>query len=109
VLVTESLAPSGGTCGDRSCWRARGPRKFAYGDEAGTPSGMIALEAKAGASGQADIRVRAAGETLTLPTMPLGLPVRAQLVSSTGICWESVFTSSHTRGNDDGVFQSKSE
>jgi uncharacterized delta-60 repeat protein len=109
VLVTESLAPSGGTCDDRSCWRARGIRKFSYGDEAGTPSGIVALEAKAGTSGKADLRLRAAGDTLTLPTMPLGLPVRAQLVSSTGVCWESVFTSSHTRRNDGSVFHSKSE
>jgi len=38
------------------------------------------------------IKLIAYGEALVPPALPLGLPLRVQLQSSEGLCWEAVYT-----------------
>jgi predicted acyl esterase len=84
LLVVGASAPAGGTCGRRACWL---PRRggFGYADAAATPGGVRRLVLESGGAGKARFQLRA-----TVPAaIPPG-PLRVQLRSSLGTCWESV-------------------
>jgi hypothetical protein len=54
--------------------------------------------------------MKAKGETLPpLPALPLALPLRIQLVASTGACWEAEYTSAGAIKNDPMQFSGRSE
>ncbi len=46
---------------------------------------------KAGAAGKAKLQVAAAGGNVPVPTLPLTMPVRVQLRSSAGGCWDATY------------------
>ena len=54
---------------------------------------------------RARIQLRGAGSELRMPSLPLGLPVRVQVQSATGECWESELTT--TVVNDPDRFKAK--
>ena len=89
-------------------WSATGTRGFAYADPASTPSGLSRLLLKAGAAGAAKLVVLGRGANLALPALPLGLPVRVQLQSDTGACWEARYAPSGVRRNTTHDFSGKS-
>jgi hypothetical protein len=94
ALVFRALAPAGGTCRvtNRSCWSQVGSN-WKYRDAFRTPEGLLSVMLKPNVTGLAKIIVKGGRERVTLPTMPLGLPVRVQLQASTGECWESTYSS----------------
>ena len=92
--VLQALAPAGGTCGPRPCWRKRDGRRFKYLDPDRTPDGLsrIALRTRPSTT-RANIVVAGKGENLAMPALPLEQPLLAQLVQSDGLnCWEATFT-----------------
>jgi hypothetical protein len=108
--VMQALAPAGGTCGSRPCWRKRDGRRFKYLDPDRTPDGLarIALRTRPSAT-RASIVVAGKGENLAMPPLPLAEPVRAQLVQSDGLmCWESTFSAPALK-NSDRQFRDKND
>jgi hypothetical protein len=53
------------------------------------------------------IKLKARSLGLALPALPLTPPVRLQLQSRTGACWEAVYSS--PKHNDPGRFMAKSD
>jgi 6-phosphogluconolactonase (cycloisomerase 2 family) len=99
TLVMRALVPAAGDCvsGSPTCWTTTGTG-FRYRDPHRTPAGVFDLKLKSGTDDKARITMRGSDEDLILPTFPLGLPVRVQLESSTGECWEATY--SVPRAND---------
>jgi 6-phosphogluconolactonase (cycloisomerase 2 family) len=94
TLVLGALAPAGGSCdaaaSSRPCW-APSSTGIRYRDRFRTPEGVTLLKLTPGAAGEAGIFARAGGEDMKMPGLPLGLPLRIQLQSAPGECWESVY------------------
>ncbi len=89
-LVLAAMAPQGGTCGDKPCWRAT-RRGFRYRDREMTPDGLSRVMARPGKAGK--IIVGAKGGNLRLPVLPLATPVRVQMWRTDGgACWEASIT-----------------
>ena len=102
-LILESQAPAGGLCAGVPCWKITGsilnPKGYKYNDRNRTPDGLTKIIINAGAESKAKITVKGKGENVRgatvldpMPTPPLTLPVTAQVQSSTGECWETVYT-----------------
>jgi hypothetical protein len=95
TLLSALSAPAGPK------WTARG-RGYRYLDPTLTPSGIEKLDLRDGTS-SARMLLKANGANLDRPDLPItALPVRAQLVSGTGTCWESPLGT--PRRNTTGTF-----
>jgi hypothetical protein len=109
--VSESLVEPGGTCGVKPCWKALGSppgsKGHKYVNKAGNEDGVKKLILKPGEQGKAKAIVKAGGEPLDMPSLPLALPVTAQLVSTTGTCWSAAFEPAGVLKNTDAVFAAK--
>lgn len=89
-LLASLAAPAGGTCHGKPCWRSTA-KGYRYDDKDRTPDGVQRVDLKAGATGKAQVAVRAQGASFTPPSLPISsLPVTVQLRSSSGTCFESV-------------------
>lgn len=89
--IFRAAAPGGGTCAGKPCWKASSTG-YKYSDKERTPDGVLKVSLKAGdqLKGKADLKAK--GENIPpMPSLPLQLPVTAQLQSSTGTCWEASF------------------
>lgn len=105
-LLTGASAPAGGTCGvtnPRPCWQRRGASGFQYKDvwQSILPSGIKKLQLRAGRDGRAEVQLLATGGIFEFPSNGgLGLPnlaaiqqpLRVQVQSSAGLCFETVFS-----------------
>jgi CSLREA domain-containing protein len=106
--LRASRAPAGGTCGTAPCWKATSSG-FIYKDPLLDPDGLKKLVLTPGAAaGKAKIAVKGKGANLGL-SLPLGTPVRVQLVHTGGAatCWDATFSTS-TR-NVGGTFGARSD
>ena len=108
-LAMSSLAPAGGLCSGKPCWKDK-PKGFQYKDKDLTPEGINLMKLSAGVEpGKAKILVKSKGENLQLPDLTtLVSPVTIQLVNNAGICWETVFTAPFQQ-QDAGSFKDKSD
>ena len=101
-LVLGALAPASGDCVVlprlRDCWTP-GATKVNYSDPFATPDGLKTIRFLAGTAGKARLRLTAKGEDMKMPALPLGLPIRAQLQSANGECWEASFSTATTNSN----------
>jgi hypothetical protein len=108
--IMQAIAPAGGTCGARSCWRQRGGRRYRYRNPDRTPEGVarIALRTRPSVT-RASIVVAGKGENLTMPVLPLEQPLLAQLVQSDSPrCWESTFSAPASK-NSKRQFRDKND
>jgi hypothetical protein len=108
--VMQAVAPAGGMCGPRQCWRRRDGRRFRYRDPEETPDGLtrIALRTRPSVT-RANIVVAGRGVNLKSPMLPLDAPVRAQLVKSDGgLCWEATYSAPALKSNE-RVFRDKND
>ncbi len=106
--VRALRAPAAGTCGKRPCWRTTSSG-FVYTDPLLDPDGLKKIVLTAGAvAGKARIAVKGKGANLGL-SLPLGAPVRMQLVHSGGAptCWDATFSTS--TGNHGEIFNARSD
>ena len=108
-LVLRAVAPAGAACPEGPCWRGRGrpkgSRGFAYTSRDRLPDGLSAIRLSPGAPGKAAILVRGRGRHLPLPTLPLGGPVRVQVETPGGACWEAEYSTSDVDHNDARAFR----
>jgi hypothetical protein len=107
-----ALAPAGGTCGSKPCWRAVGSSGFKYGNKDASPDGLQKVSVKTGIAGKAKATVKAKGNNLSaspygMPAPPLTTPVRVQLQVSGGACFEATY--SNPTSNVTGWFKAKSD
>jgi len=91
--VMEAVAPAGGTCSGKACWKQSGkvtPTGFTYKDKLAASYGISQITVKVGASGKGKVTVKGKGQALSLPGLPLIQtpgPLRVQLYNSDGTCW----------------------
>jgi len=108
--LQAAAAPAGGLCNAtraRACWRATA-KGYRYADRDLTPAGVRRIILQSGAAGNAKIVVKGQGALLAPPALPIEhLPVRVQLVSSDGVCWEATYGS--TVQNLSDRFKAKSD
>ncbi|MFM7140616.1 MAG: hypothetical protein ACKO2K_01690, partial [Alphaproteobacteria bacterium] len=94
----------------RPCWKAT-RSGFAYADPDRASDGVSTVKLVAGSEGRASIAVSARGPRLPDPARPFALPVRAQLVSTTGECWESTYSepASRNTAGPPGAFRDRAD
>jgi hypothetical protein len=98
-LKLHVTAPAGGTCGTKTCWRETAAG-FRYRSPALTPEGIQKIGLNSGAPGRATLTLVGKGIFLSLPQLPLAMPVLVQLKRSDAPdCWESTFST--FRSNDE--------
>lgn len=107
-LLLGASAPAGGMCGARACWKPLGLSGWRYGDKEGTPDGIQKLLLRAGEAGKSRLALKGKGAHLSLPALgALALPLRTQLRSDGGRCWEAQFPQTSVLKSDAGVFKAK--
>jgi hypothetical protein len=74
---------------------------------AASAGGWTAWRARERAVDRGSVKIKARSLGLALPPLPLTPPVRAQLQSRTGACWDSVY--SVPKKNDVTRFSAKSD
>jgi Tol biopolymer transport system component len=107
TLLTGAVAPAGGMCGRKPCWKSRGDKGFGYKDGALTPTGMQVLNLGAGVAERARIVAKAKGVLLRTPVTPLTGPVLVQLSSDGGTCFEAEHRSADFIKNEPGFFKGR--
>ena len=116
ALVFGATVDIGTECGRgskrKSCWRGlgspRGSRGFRYRDRDAASDGIASIVLKPGDARKAGVMVKARGASLSTPTLPLNLPLRMQLQTTTGQCWEGSFVAP-AKKNSAERFKAKSE
>ena len=86
-----------------------GPVSDGYKDKLGSSDGVTKMKLKSGEAGKAKVLVKAKGDSLVVPTLPLTLPVVVQLLVDDGVspqCWQTTFTSTPKK-NDAVKFKAK--
>jgi hypothetical protein len=110
-LLSEASVDPGGTCGTRPCWKALGDPPgstgYLYKNGPANEDGAQKLVAKPGLEGKAKTIFKGHGVNLAMPTIPVTLPLTAQLASSTGTCWSAEFRADGVVRNEPGVFTAK--
>jgi cysteine-rich repeat protein len=115
-VLFRALADAGGVCDGKPCWKTLGTppahKGYKFQDKELTPDGFDQLQLKAGIAGKASITAKLKGVNLSsrplgIPNLPVSLPLRVQLQSSNGQCWES--THSRALRNDPAQLSSKSD
>jgi hypothetical protein len=105
-LLIEAAVPAAGQCGKTDCWK-RTPSGVKYKDDDGTPLGVTRVGARSG--DRSTVKVQGRGANLQMPALPLTLPVRVQLQTETGACWEAVFSAAGARKNLSSEFAGRSD
>jgi len=112
MLLLRSVIPPGGTCGHRTCWRAvggGGSRGFRYRDQTLAADGIERLQLRPGETGRAKIVLKGRGSWLALPSLPLALPLRAQLHGPSDTCWEATYGAAGVAANASNRFAGSSD
>jgi cysteine-rich repeat protein len=111
VLVAEAVAPPGGTCGTKPCWKGLGKppgsKGYKYADKDRTPDGLLKVLLKPGADARAKVVVEGRGPNLPDPVLPFALPVTAQVQADNGECWGATYFAAGVRKNDSTQFTAK--
>lgn len=90
--LTEIVGPARGTCGGEPCWEQSSPTALKYKDDLGLPGGLQKVTVRQRSADSGVVKIKAKGRGLALSALPLVPPVRAQLISRTGMCWDSTFS-----------------
>ena len=109
TLVAEYLAPAGGVCDGKPCWKEK-KKGFRYRHLGATGTQLRKLLLRATNGPISDLKAIARGSTLTLPPLPFTLdPVTVQLVKSDGPeCWQAVYSPPFKKNTADR-FKDKSD
>src|SRR5207249_7500493 len=112
VLLLRAVAPLGGVCANKTCWKRVGsttaPKGWKYADKDATPDGLTALQATSGAVGKAKMTVKGKGNNLPVGTFStLGSAITTQIQAENGTCWTAAC--SLVTKNAAGDFKCKGE
>jgi dienelactone hydrolase len=103
--------PAAGTCNakkPRACWTPKRGGGFGYADPERTPDGVESLALKRSGNGRATITLKASGGAVRLGSFPLPQPVRVQLQSAWGGCWDATYSTPAQR-NANGRFVDRAD
>ena len=106
LLASAILA--GGTCGTKPCWKATGTKGFSMANKLALPDGITKIKLGAGLAGKAKVQLTAKGANVPMPSLPLVLPVTAQLLIHDSVgttCFQTTYTV--TTVNDGLKFKAK--
>ena len=109
TVLAASLQPSVEEfCDGRPCWKTRGEKKLLYRDRDGSSNGVQQLLLKPGPANKGKLKLKAGGEQLPQISLPFAetAQLKAQLRSSTSVCWSTSVSVAGAR-NDDDRFQSR--
>jgi hypothetical protein len=106
-FAAGAIAPAGGTCAGKPCWKPLGTNGFKYSDKALTPTGVQTLALLGGVAGKAKIIAKLKGGPLDVPELPFAGPVLVQLSADGGACFEAEYQPGDFVRNDTGQFTSK--
>ncbi|MBY0276359.1 hypothetical protein K2Z84_13520 [Candidatus Binatia bacterium] len=101
------IAPAGGTCAGKPCWKSLGAKGFKYADKLLTPTGIDGITLLTGAAGKAKIVARAKGLPLDPPALPFAGPVLVQLSIDGGACFAAEYRTSAFVKNQADLFKAK--
>ena len=82
---------------------------YQYRSKASATGELDKIVLRAGAHGKAKASVKARGKSLTLPDLPLNLPVRVQFQSSNGQCWDATYSKAGVKGNGRRAFRATAD
>jgi hypothetical protein len=102
--ILGARAPAATTCRGRPCWTAS-KGGFAYRSPERAPDGLEQIALRSGNDGEARVIVKARGEHLAMPTLPLATPLRVQLQAANGECWEARYLVASVRGSTPKMFR----
>jgi hypothetical protein len=102
-VALRAHAPAGGVCKGRPCWRPSGTTGLRYDDRDLSPDGIQSLKIKAASAEKASLTLKAKGDRLALPALPLAQDpsVTVQLRNDAGTCWETVHGAPALRNEED--------
>jgi hypothetical protein len=109
--IARATAPPGGTCDGRPCWRETTTQlgfKSRDRQPNGKPRSSVRLKLRPGPAGKAKIQLQGRGVALELAPLPVIQPVTVQLKSSTGACWDAVYSTPAQR-DDTTQFTDKAD
>lgn len=92
--ILASAVTSAGVCSGKPCWKATATG-YKYADKTASPDGIFAIKLKEGNAGKAQVHVKAKGENLDTPSLPLQFPLTMQFLIDDGVstsCWQSTFS-----------------
>jgi Tol biopolymer transport system component len=107
TFASGAIAPAGGTCAGKPCWKSLGAKGFKYGDKVLTPTGVDGITLLTGAAGKAKIVARAKGVPLDPPALPFTGPVLVQLSIDGGACFAAEYQPGSFTKNEPGSFKGK--
>jgi uncharacterized delta-60 repeat protein len=97
ALWLRSVAPKGGACSFKPCWKPLAQNGAKYVDRELTPDGVSSLVLRSNVPGRVQLKLKAKGSSLALPSLAtLALPVRVQLQRSGGACWDVTYATAKT-------------
>ncbi len=104
ALVATAQVEGEGACGAKPCWRTSGSSGWQYQDKAAKAFGIAKVKLKSGV-GSAAFGYQAKHANAPVVSLPLALPLRAQLQIATGACFDATYPTA-TR-NDTSDFSAK--
>jgi cysteine-rich repeat protein len=108
-LVASAPVPAGGLCSGKPCWTPK-THGFNFRSRDGVPGGIVSAQLKEGVAGKAKIKIDGKGANLATPaTASLSLPLRVQLQSENGECWEATYSASGVLRQDGEWFKGRSD
>jgi len=91
TLLRRIEVPGGTLCGSKPCWKAMS-KGFKYKDTTASSNGIVAISLKEGETGRTRIALKGKGVNLLPPAIgELNQKVTAQLISTSGVCWDAEF------------------
>jgi 6-phosphogluconolactonase (cycloisomerase 2 family) len=108
TLLVDAVVPALASSRGRACWKqSSNGTTLKYSDSYAVPEGVRTFRAKAGAAGFSSLKLKMKGDTFVPPFPPLATPVRLQIRSGTGACWEATYGTPQT--NLPGLFKARSD
>ena len=104
-IIMAVPVPAGGTCNSKPCWTAtsKGPKYKNRG------TGVLGITTRAGADGAAAIKLKGKNIGFDLRYGVASKPLRLQLRTESGQCWESTFSAAHVLKSSDFEYKAKSD
>lgn len=107
-LVYAARSGGGGMCNGKPCWTIS-EAGFSYADKEASPCGVEQLTLTSGPAGATRVSLKGKGAKVGVPALPFPLPLRAQLQSANGTCWEATYSTPDVQRNDATSFKASSD
>jgi hypothetical protein len=107
-LVYAARVTAGGMCDGKPCWTSAASG-FAYKAKDASPCGVQQMTLVAGPEGKGRVALKGKSTMVGAPELPLPLPLRVQLQSANGTCWEATYATTDVQQNGPTSFKASSD